>query len=674
MSPKKKTSSKSSGAHERQIHAYTIGLTQPKADVVSILGHLKSEPVRLINGVLRRTLKLPRVRSVVFGTYKPRSFQDLLSTQLMLPLASFSEELKWTSAVMHCFPEDLSRFVRMRNEFEAEFLNGNLALAATVLGRIQEECGHSLWLLQAQLLVAQAKGGINANREILVDVFNQANSAYLRILAYFYSMKVEDNLSSATLDARIEQYFAGFEFAEDLSGTLYYLQFRSHPHFFTEYSQENLAAVLAIDTIAPIVDRYLALMHVIMIATATEGDVFNRGAVAIAIDNLLDAGIRDQQIAVVASLVSRRKQKPQVVTHEAVMQALDEYTLGNYERAISSASAALITNPEIPVLYEIWARASLYRNEIPEIPRVSSKVVAELIAAIRDALLQGPQSSQALQSILTFSYKLACIPVSASILAFYLQHNRPSHQLNGARLSYLTSSYATPRAALLFSDTSAAKDFLLVLIEQMPTSATSLLFEEILDRVIEKSTENLSARLPPDRALKYQALVLELIDKPDAAREIYKKLAASPNAPLMQINDARRGIYRSEYRLNNLDECISLAVDAGIANSTLFSPDEIAALLKSAMSVTNLRSKKDPAMPILYWMAARHQLLPIANQEIYAAYDDFLSAWNVARPSNLIALLGEFDSRRIIFFLKEVCASDVMDFSINFESTDALNN
>ncbi len=56
------------------------------------------------------------------------------------------------------------------------------------------------------------------------------------------------------------------------------------------------------------------------------------------------------------------------------------------------------------------------------------------------------------------------------------------------------------------------------------------------------------------------------------------------------------------------------------------------------------------------------------------AYDDFLTAHGLKRPSELRTLIAEVDRNQLVYYLRYICVPEVMEISISFENSQQVED
>src|SRR5438270_7267280 len=103
-----------------------------------LLSQLKSDyEYHDLPKVLRSMLQTHRsFAHYVFATPFPKQCSDFRKPQSQIPYIDIQREVRWATAILSVFPQELEKFIAIRQRFETGFLLGNYHEADTAL----EEC------------------------------------------------------------------------------------------------------------------------------------------------------------------------------------------------------------------------------------------------------------------------------------------------------------------------------------------------------------------------------------------------------------------------------------------------------------------------------------------------------------------------------------------------------
>ena len=667
-----KRRTKPSKAPARAIRSSLRGLYDPKADHRNLLVGLKYGSPETFSEIIRLALQIPTPRRLLLGDPFPQTFSTLCTHVPLRSTGSLIRELFWATEIIVQFSKQLNNFLTVSRRIEKYLLLADFNSARAALLELTVSLGWSLWAIQSQLLLADLEGGISGNRAKLVEFFKTADPL-LQALAYFFSLRAEGSSSAASYDAAISNYLSRTDPSaqHDLWS---YFRLQVDFHQISSYDETTLAAALAESARGSIIDRYLLLLRLLQVVLSVP---FSKDLQALAgfLANRLGAAIEDPRLLAINLLSGGTGLTDQWRRlNMSLLLGIDEYTLGNYHKAAEQGIREIHKDPSYFGPYELWARSTLHSFEKPSELKNLAPVSRDIASLVRRVLNRSRDAEESLQQILKIAYRLDHLRIGSELFAFYLEHRLPKHPLNSRRFAESSSSILTPRFALALNSPSESLAFIDKFDGVAPTSSTTNLFREILQQITERRPCAFSLPLPIERRLKYEALVLEQSQLHRDAVRTYTELANLTPAAAMVRMDAAVGLYNCLLELGEIDRCIELVVDTYISEDNLLAPTQVSSLVQRCQETPNLHSISDPALPILYHIHKQEGARGGDVDPVYVAYDRFLSEVGLSRPSDLQDRLSDFNSDRIRFFLRYICIPEVMDSSINYATTEDLED
>jgi len=649
-------------------------LYDPKAKHRDLLFLLKSGSPNTFADVTRVALLIPGSRLLLLGNAFPQTLSGLCAHTPLRSTGSLKRELVWTTEILLHFSKQLNVFLQASACIERHLLVGDFGAARAAIAELTGSLGWSLWTVQSELLLADLREGISGNRGKLAEIF-QASSGIVKIFAYFSSLREEASLSAASYDAAISNYLSRAETTPHVDRDfLSYLRLKLDLHGTHSFDEVTLASALAEDGRASIVDRYIFLIRLLQIIVSAPFSADLRMFAGFLATRLRTA-IDDPRLLAISILAGETPPADQwCQLNNGLLPAIDEYTLGNYRIAADGSIQVMKEDPWAFAPYELWARSSLHSCDKPFEVEEFAPLPREIATLIRRVLNRGRDAEESLQQIVKVAYRLDHLRIGGELFAFYLEHRLPQHPLNSQRFGLSNSSVLTPRLALTLDSPSQSLEFINQFASVTPASSTTNLFRDILQQISNRDPRPLSLPLPPERRLKYEALVLEQCQRYGEAVQIYTELSKlAPAAPMVRM-DAAVGLYKCLLELGEIDRCIELLVDTYISQDNLLAPTEVSALVQRCEETPSLRSVSDPALPILYYIHKREGARGGDVDSVYIAYDRFLAEIGLSRPSDLRERLSAFKPDRLRFFLRYICVPEVMDSSIAYATTEELEN
>ena len=82
------------------------------------------------------------------------------------------KEIAWLTSILRAYGGQISEFVKLRSEVEAQFLLGNMSRVDSLLSSIEKEWGVSIWLVSQRINYHQVVGGLAARNIYLRNLLS----------------------------------------------------------------------------------------------------------------------------------------------------------------------------------------------------------------------------------------------------------------------------------------------------------------------------------------------------------------------------------------------------------------------------------------------------------------------------------------------------------------------
>jgi len=578
--------------------------------------------------------------------------------------ASFSHnihaEVRSAIDFMVLFSLDLSQFVTRRDSFERQLLTGNLDGARSTLADAKSRLGESLWTMEAELLLAEHHGGVEELKSVVSDLQDRSPSAYTRAIASQLGQRVGRNLSNSTYDANLD-YFLSF-----LQDTDYWRRIANALMFRLNFARadqlRDLAYTIWTDNRWPLVDRYQLLLRVLGTLTAFANDTVERSWLPESVSRLT-ASIRDPVTLNLALLLQTGPQLGQGTDRSAdLLRVLDLYTRGDYVAGHGAATEGLLRFPQFLEYYLLKAKCNVNAGGHLSDDLPTDSAAANVYAEILNVVSKNSKTSESLQRLLRFAQVYHGLPLSINITEFCASQLGDTPPLPNSLVYAMNHAAITP---LVIRD--VAKMFPSVatlgstFASQYPESPTVSLFFDVTTSAGSTS----GGAIPQDRRLKYTCIREEERGDCESALAGYRRLLETARDKSTFDEDAVCGMFRCFFTLKRMEECVDHVTETYLRKPSLLVPlklGELAALRKKSNHKDNI------SWPLLYYIHFSERGFSKTTHELYAAYDDFLRAHEIRRPSQLESMVERFDRQKLLSFLKNVCTREVMRRSTAYKN------
>lgn len=615
---------------------------------------------RAIHSVANPRAGLSKARSLVPATHFPRIVNDLsrqstyrylfAPTTFPKHLESFpmrirlaeldaEAELLWTASVLSLFKSELSEFLLKKEEFEHAFVAESPTRALEILQQIEAQFGFSLWLIGFKLQLLQLGKGLQAQKDYLESIFAvDGMSAQATWLAYYFSLRSEENVSYSKIESEILQLGSG-ELAEYCIHHVLGHGPKRVEHLWTpvNYEEPN-----------PIIDRYetfvtIAQQHL----SRTRGGASDAFRMAVQ----LLGSLEDRRLTNMMSMLGQAVM-PDCDSLE--LKAADHYTIGQYPDAVSSGAESL----------ELVARS---RALLGNLPRSTQSVLRDrVIESMEEALSTSAIAVHARHTLRKLALTLSKHPYSTQVWGFLERgHDHIFFQeyTDLDRYVALNGQVSNPWNAAVYSAISNNEGWMNALVAACPDSPAMLL------RVALSSTaegvQSLPPALPAYRRDAYEGHIAYRASNFNVAIEKYTLCAASENSYVAMMG--RTYLFKALYTAKHYRKCLELVVDQAVTGESLPLQLPLAELAKKCLDESVLLSSLDLA--ILLQILSKH-VHPRWERELSDIYENVIGQQGAKRPTNLFSRPEFCSKSRFVYFLRNVCTSRILDDCTDFDGVD----
>lgn len=598
----------------------------------------------------------PRAAQIFHPRY-PRTLAQLKNTPV-LRADSPQREIRWAGACILKEERHLRRYLTLRHSFQESILLDDFIRGTQSLNAIETDLGHSLWLITNRLALLATSDGLDAQKQYATSVKAAApHHGIAAFVAHYVSVRNENAVTPGTFS----QVFASHLRTLDLApGLARYLSHHVLPEFTT--TRNDIRDILRHESSGPVVDCYESLVRTMRIAITSDYSDLDTSFIA-ALEFMREA---DPRVAFLLS-EARHDPPPQVVDGASI-SAFEELVTGHYQEATATSTANLSRSPTSFDDMEVSARALaiLEASPDPDSGSLLRRLVARMCLILRriddpgrhiveltkvalnfnrhewaDALLGFIKRETAVDPFVDLAGNWFCV-VGMPVL-------HPIRQFNiGASASRVR--YAESLRASLGSRN--AVQYAACLSEPSTTGCSLAWLPEPEAAIL-------------DVHIKYRAATF------DAALAAAQTLLSSP---LSYFRD--RSVHLSSVcllALGRTEELVDLIATVGASGPRLLRLMPVSKTIPSLSKDFRTRHAPEISVPVFYDIASKHLGPDVSALRSYA-YEDFLTAHGLRRPSELRALEKTLDRRKLIYFLREVCVESVMDCSLAFKTSRDVKN
>lgn len=618
-------------------------------------GQFQDELRRIQRGTTRvaATLPAPTLAELARGTYP----------KVLAP----EREIKWAKSVLARHAPEINAFLRLKQVFSRSIFTGEYRVAKSCLDEIEEGFGQSCWLIKNRLALLQLSQGLEPQKryaQYLKETVKYAGP--VAVITQWVSARNESTVTLSRLEADFEQFIlrVGPIIAEGLPDYLRY-----HILAPLNTSPEAALHILRLESARALIDFYEAFVAYGQ-AVALLGEPPQRALTLYALRKL-SSRLTNPRLPLL--LTALGQSVSMVLPTASTTQSYDAWCAGDYAASFAAAQR------------DVTARAE--------------DAVGLAVAALSGALATTPASEPVNEVDSPAASPISLQATMQKGLLAIVRYGVGAHQEN-RELSKLTTNFASLEWTAAFH--------LLVADEASARPATGPAMAAL-------------------RVSHWNPLLLDALGRMHASPAYVAAVAAaghsiSSDYALAKVDDQAGALVGLSAELTHLlaghqaflSQQYAAAVVAGyaladsphpyfqrrghrlIANSLLQKEDLLAActymagvyvrnpnlepLLPIAEALGGLRPSQPQwqslqaslALPILLDAHTKH-INRVTESLCGYAYEDFLTANSLERPSQLRQFRDQFDLAQLVYYLRYVCVESIMDASTAYPGSHEVS-
>jgi hypothetical protein len=651
-----------------------------KMDVLSqyknyLFGSKKSSPKLVVNwlldenfGDIRKVIKgiskYKVYEKFIFGNPLPKTYEELGLNNHFGYSGDINKLLFWFGLTFEYFQKEINAFLSLKEEFEKSLLLGDYFRAEEILEKIENEICVSLWTIENRLIIAEFDQGLEKNKEILSEINNNKSNSIVSFMADFYSRKTEKNISVQKYHETLNKYLSKFFNYEDIRLVEYFnyrLNFPNYGHFTC------FPALIFPELSFSIIDRYMSFIHTCKYILSK--DIENIELLHISdIVSKLKLFIKDQNLQNLYVLCNPNNYSETTDDSIKVLEIIDHYTEGDYLSSFFKSKDYMSILPNCIELFEIYLKSLLRLGKDYEPPIDGNCIANDVCLNLFNVLQKNERSSDSI----SFLRKLTTILGNSNFnnQLFSIIQESPNNDFS-RRFLELNSSINNPRMAHAYDDYKKGILFLDRYKEILNKECSTVeFFKTYFIACLEPSKDIKNLKISKQRRDIYHAKILQYHKQFNEAILIYKSILINEPSILVYVyEDIITSLFECLLSIESIDEALDLFVNNFLNNKYLINRMDIQLLLKK-IDQSDRRIYRNINVPIFYHC---YYSRINGNGKIYASYANFLSYYDIVKPSEIEIIENEFTINKLIYFLRYICIPEVMDSSIYFDNTEEID-
>lgn len=571
-------------------------------------------------------------------------------------------ELQWLVFGLEMHADRVLSFCSQRQLFDRFVLWGGVAEAREVLSQIREDHGESLWAAKAQILLGSMAEGLVGNRQAVTALQSEARGLASVILG-FQGRKSEPKFSARTYEASVLDQFGPYLSDPEYRDLMDSLLFHILPTYIRPSSNFSYLTHHASGT--SLVDRYIALLQLSRFLLALP-DATAHSAIRSALQST-DRLRAAPELGVIAMLSGAPVHGSVPDWTNALLDAIDSYTQGDYQAAVDISATILTEHPPALEALEVYTRASVRGGWLREPLFPSGSLGDQLLLYFRHSVARTESSKTSLDSLYHLAMHLDATSMGLPMMTYTASFASRGEGMDWARLFAVSSSAPSPRQSQYIPSGVGTKRFLDSLTSRFGTRLTTEFFTQLTDDTDRTRT---LGTIPPVRAKKHAAIRAFSQGDFRAANDHLDEVRTHPDAIPADHALTVELSCRSLMRRGEYGAAVRVVVDTYLENPALVAPGLFEDLFAH-------RREWLESPPSLLWPVFLHQYFvatdrPPDHHSIFGASDDFLVECGHDVPSQLSKDDPTATISRLVYYLAEVCTLEVLEYSFHFRSVDEL--
>jgi hypothetical protein len=626
------------------------GLFNQKSNKRNLFTNLKFAEIQDLRQIFRAYYKHPIFRLMVGKPDKPSNVEALVEVKTIGYTKSFIRELNWTIACCEQYKSDINLFLEKKNEYESLFLQGDFTGAEEILNNIFITHGVSIWWLENTLLLKEYKDGVKENWSQLSEFSKHISSPYVLFFLEKFSKRAEKNISYF----RFKNLFNNIANELGIASVFNeYLCFKFSYSSFIGYT--NFDYYLWLENQFPIIDRYLTMVDVLIEVNLhhTKNDTINFNEII----NDLNNSFNDFRLKQLQNLNNQYIKNVQQKSYET-MSVFDLYAEQNYLECLNTIPVLIRQDPLRIELYEVYVKSLIELNK-PFRSVGLSELVDQILESLYNVYSRNENNEESVEWLLKIVQSFGSASWAKVLLGQLASKINLSNDVeNYIGYSFINSEINNPRSIgnfIIGVDGYNSFKYTFPDSNSVIIQGYSWLYEESIPEV-----DKIKFHIYKGRRLFNSR-------KYDLACIQYEELIINKELTIPYYEEVVKNLYQCYVKTGRLIEAIRLYTNNFLANNYLVSSLEADNLIDEINRKDIDELGEDIGLPIFF------NVVGAESYTQYVAYDSFLSYLGVERPTE-IQNLDSYDKVSIIYFLKNVCKSEIMHYSLFFESSDDIES
>lgn len=563
----------------------------------------------------------PSIRRRLYNEPFPASIDNWQVSATIFPDISIGRKLHWFGSYLRRNADKLNDYISLTHPLAAAFSAENRDECYRILNEVEKRFGISYWYIKRKIALLQHFDGLEAQKRYAQSIKDSDKSeGIIRYVTHYVSYRSEETVSPVAFRNR---YNLGLNTPELHPIARSY--FRYHITNEMPCDETDLANIVLNEAQSTVIDCYESIIGVAQTAVSCHPLLAqNIGA---ACQNLRQ-GISDPRLARIVANCGGGIDLTLASTSED-SEVFNLFRYGKYEDAYAKGISMLkATQVDVATIFvAALCRQNNQKCDYPIIPEFQAAYGGD---GAPDAVSRLARRGWAMQGTAFANFIKAVLHIEASATAIPVE-DRKTHE------AILGLDNLHPFQKRWFRGSQKASLF--------PE------FARVADDILGLGGDERNWIVAVDSyaSLNYVEALGAALKLSESKQEYYKRLGI-------------RIAIECQLRLGRVKDAVNLAADIFTKDNIIERILPIERIFESVNKSTHPDLSKVLAYVIIADLYARRKGVSAHHKRRYA-YEDFLSAHIVGKPSDSMALLTSENRTQYVYFLKNICVESVMDSS-----------
>lgn len=559
---------------------------------------------------------------------------------IILNARNIGNELIWVASVLRNYSKQLHDFVELKNKYYEYVYNSNLDNAENIIEEIEIKFGYSLWLIRSKIYIYKEKYGQKRQQEYvekLVENKNYQNDLELMQILN-YSNAMEESKDYQEHKKSILEIFDNYTNIK--KNSVLHTIFRIVPEEILDV--EDLYNLIAQDEIKTLIDRYESFVFSLVWSLVNEKIELNTAERIIKIFSLEE----EKMLGNIKKYIEISQTGDIGISD---FKDYNLYTSGRYEVFLEGK-------------YEnINLSASALANLEDDMDFKKNTLLDKIILSIRNVFLNKNQNNE-----LEFLHKNNLINFgsyySYQILSV-LQHLSKDKKNKLEKLIFVNNN---PKSLI-----NIVNDFNLEVNKKNIEENISL---SLIYYYGEKNVEGIGGiknNLPVCRYNNYLGLVHLHNNNHEEAKKMFEFNLLNGN--VYTQNQARINLLETYLKLDEKLKILELFSEDIVNNGFVDSRYDVLKFFKDNFKNRELYSEVDFSIVVDY-LKKNKMINYLFDINLSDLMEYILEENGIENPSEFFSIKGENFDPLLIYYLRNICALNVMDSLLIFDTQDDVEN